>query len=136
MYYDPNETGGYIKLYLYDSTLTSTAAQQRKGKWLCAAKPTDTTWGSAGNAVSTKILTLGMGLCLVRKDDTTPLTLTFSGQVIVSESGTKDIAIREGMNMIAGSFTTDLALNNVASGAGATDVDWLSKGCVGGAGAA
>ena len=77
-----------------------------------------------------------MGLCLVRKDDTTPLTLTFSGQVIVSESGTKDIAIREGMNMIAGSFTTDLALNNVASGAGATDVDWLSKGCVGGAGAA
>jgi len=132
-YYDPNEAGGYIKLYLYDSTLTSSAALQRKGKWLCAAKPTDTSWGTAGNAVSTKILTPGMGLWLVRKDASTPLTLTFAGSVVVSEAGTKDIAIREGMNMIAGSFTTDFALNNVASGASETDVDWLKKGCVGAA---
>ena len=135
-YYDPNEAGGYIQLFLYDSTLTSPAALQRKGKWLCAAKPTDTSWGTGVNQISGKVLSPGMGLWLVRKDSSTPLTLTFSGQVVVSESGTKDIAIREGMNMIAGSFSTDLPLNVVASGAGDTDTDWLSKGCVGGAGAA
>jgi len=127
-YYDPNETGGYVKLYLFNSTATSSAVVARKGKWLVSGSPKDTSWGSNGQ-VSTKMLTPGMGLWLVRKDDSTPLTLTFSGQVVVSESGTKDIAIREGMNMIAGSFTTDFALNNVASGAGTTDVDWKAKGC-------
>ncbi len=132
-YYDPNEAGGYVQLYLYDSTLTSSAAMQRKGKWLTAAKPKDTSWGTAGNTVSTKMLTPGMGLWLVRKTFDQPLTLTMSGQVVVSNEGTKDIPIREGYNMIAGSFSTDFALNNVASGAGETDVNWLAKGCVGAA---
>lgn len=135
-YYDPNENSGYIQLFLYDSTLTTPAALQRKGKWLCAVKPTDTSWGTGVNQISGKVLSPGMGLWLVRKDSSTPLTLTFSGQVVVSESGTKDIAIREGMNMVAGSFSTDLPLNVVASGSGETDTDWLGKGCVGGAGAA
>ena len=135
-YYDPNENSGYIQLYLYDSTLTSTAAQQRKGKWLCAVKPKDTSWGTAGNAISTKVLTPGMGLWFIRKNFDTPSTLTFAGNVVVSESGTKDIPIREGYNMIAGSFTADLPLNIVASGAGDTDTDWLSKGCIGAATAA
>jgi len=131
-YYDPNEAGGYVTLFLYNSTATTSAAQLRKGKWLCSAKPADSTWGTAGNAVSTKVLTPGMGLWLVRKNYSEPLTLTFSGQVVVGEEGAKEIAIREGYNMIAGSFSTDFALNNVASGAGETDVDWLGKGCVGG----
>ncbi len=135
-YYDPNENSGYIQLFLYDSTLTSSAAQQRKGKWLCAVKPKDATWGSGVNQVSGKVLTPGMGLWFIRKNFDAPSTLTFAGNVVVSEAGTKDIAIREGYNMIAGSFTSDLPLNVVASGAGETDTDWLSKGCVGGAGAA
>ena len=131
-YYDPNETGGYVKLYLFNSTATSSAVQARKGKWLVSGSPKDTTWGTNGQ-VSSKVLTPGMGLWFIRKDYTEPLTLTLTGQVVASEEGTKDIAIREGYNMIAGSFSTDFALNNVASGAGETDVDWLAKGCVGAA---
>ena len=55
-YYDPNENSGYIQLFLYDSTLTSSAALQRKGKWLCAVKPTDTSWGTGVNQISGKVL--------------------------------------------------------------------------------
>ena len=131
-YYDPNETGGYVKLYLFDSTATSSAVQARKGKWLVSGSPKDTSWGSNGQ-ISTKVLTPGMGLWFIRKNFDAPVSIMFSGEVVVSEEGAKDIAIREGYNMIAGSFTSDFALNNVASGAGTTDVDWKSKGCCAGA---
>ena len=128
-YYDPNEAGGYVKLHLFDTTSTAAAAQAMKGKWVTSAKPTDTSWGSGANKVSPKILTPGMGLWLVRKDSSQPLTLTFSGQVVVAPEG-NEVALREGMNMVAGSFSTDFVFNNVAAGVGETDVDWKSLGCV------
>ena len=128
-YYDPNEAGGYVKLHLFDSTSTAAAAQAMKGKWVTSAKPTDTSWGSGINKVSEKILTPGMGLWLVRADASEPLTLTFSGQVVVAPEG-NEVALREGYNMIAGSFSSDFVFNNVAAGVSETDVDWKSLGCV------
>ena len=60
-YWDPAEPGKYVKLFL------STAANGgRNGKWCLASAPTDKTWGSAKNAISTKKLTSGMGLWLIR----------------------------------------------------------------------
>ena len=128
-YYDPGEVGGYVKLHLFDTTSTAAAAQAMKGKWVTSAKPTDTSWGTGANKVCNKVLKPGMGLWLVRKDASQPLSLTFSGQVVVAPEG-NEVALREGMNMVAGSFSGDFVFNNVAAGVGTTDVDWKALGCV------
>ena len=128
-YYDPNESSGYVQLHLFDTTSTASAAQAMKGKWVTSVKPKDASWGTGANKVCEKILTPGMGLWLVRADASQPLTLTFSGQVVVAPEG-NEVALREGYNMIAGSFSADFVFNNVAAGVGETDVDWKSLGCV------
>ena len=128
MYWDPAEAGSYISLYLYDSTLTSPAAMQRKNKWLLAAKATDTTWGSGANQVSAKTLTSGMGLWLKRKTYASPLTLTMSGGAVNAAEG-RSITVREGMTMISGGFSTGFAPNPDIAGVGEA-IDWIDKGCV------
>ena len=134
MYWDPGEASSYVTLYLYNSTLTSTAAQARKNKWLLATKPTDTSWGTAGNAASTKLLTSGMGLWLSRKTFDAPITLTMAGGAVKATEG-RSITVREGFTMISGGFSTGFAPNPDVAGTGDA-IDWLSKGCVGAATAA
>ena len=134
MYWDPNEAGSYISLYLYNSTATTSAVLQRKNKWLLAAKATDTSWGAGANQVSAKLLTPGMGLWLSRKDYSSPITLRMAGGAVVAQDGLS-VTVREGMTMISGGFSTGFAPNPDTAGIG-TAIDWLEKGCVGGAGAA
>ena len=134
MYWDPNEQGSYITLYLYNSTLTSTAAQARKNKWLTASKPTDTSWGTAVNSISEKALTSGMGLWLSRKNYSSPITLTMAGGAVKATEG-RSITVREGFTMISGGFSTGFAPNPDVAGVGEA-IDWLTKGCVGAATAA
>ena len=76
MYWDPGEASSYVTLYLYDSTATSTAAQARKNKWLLATKPTDTSWGTAGNTATPKVIPMGRGVWYSRKSGAGSLTFT------------------------------------------------------------
>ena len=76
MYWDPGEASSYITLFLYDSTLTSSAAMQRKNKWLTMTKPTDTSWGTAASTPSPKIIPMGRGVWYSRKSGAGPLTFT------------------------------------------------------------
>ena len=134
MYWDPGEASSYITLFLYDSTLTSTAAQARKNKWLTSTKPTDTSWGTAASQVSPKALTSGMGLWLSRKTFGAPITLNMAGGAVKATEG-RSITVREGLTMISGGFSTGFAPNPDVAGTGDA-IDWLTKGCVGAATAA
>lgn len=88
MYWDTSESGNYVTLYLNSNTGTTTTLKNRHGKWCTAArKPTDTSWGSAVNVASTKILTSGMGLWLKRYNYEKPITVTMAGSVVVSPEG-------------------------------------------------
>ena len=77
MYWDPNETGSYVYLYLYNKgTATASAAVQRHNKWLTKAKYKDTSWGTAANVPSTKVIPMGRGVWYNRKSGAGPLTFT------------------------------------------------------------
>ena len=76
MFWDPTETGSYISLFLYDSTLTSSQAMQRKNKWLLKAKVNDTSWGTAASQPSPKVIPMGRGVWYSRKSGAGPLTFT------------------------------------------------------------
>ena len=76
MYWDPTETGSYISLYLYDSTATTSAVLQRKNKWLLKSKVNDTSWGTAANQPSPKVIPMGRGIWYRRKAGEGPLTFT------------------------------------------------------------
>ena len=129
MYWDPNESGNYVTLYLNSNTGTSSALIARHNRWcLTSTQPKDTTWGTRNNA-SIKTLISGMGLWLKRLNYDTPITLTMAGGAVVAESG-RNIAIHEGFNMICGGFTSDFTPNPDTAGVGAA-IDWLSKGCAG-----
>ena len=127
-YWDPAESGHYVTLYLNNS-----AQAARSNQWCLAAAPADTSWGSARNVASTKRLTSGMGLWLIRPANTydQPLTLTMAGQVVVAQSG-RTYVCREGYTMISGGFSTGFAPNPDVAGVGEA-IDWLGKGFVGAA---
>ena len=127
-YWDPAESGHYVTLYLNNSTQAA-----RSNQWCLAAAPADTSWGTARNVASTKRLTSGMGLWLIRPEGTydQPLTLTMAGQVVIAQSG-RTYVCREGYTMISGGFTTGFAPNPDVAGVGDA-IDWLSKGFVGAA---
>ena len=128
MFWDPSETalGKYVTLYL-NNNATQTA---RYNKWCTGTTlPVDTSWGTTKNAASTKRLTSGMALWLVRSTYDQPLTLTMSGQVVVAPEG-RSYTCREGYNMIAGGFTTGFAPNPDVAGIGEA-IDWLGKGFIG-----
>ena len=133
MYWDTNEDGGYVTLYLYSNTGTSSAILARKNKWLCSANQKDTSWGTRANP-STKTLTSGMGFWLKRLNYAMPITLTMSGAAVVAADG-RNITIKEGFNMICGGFTSNFAPNPDVAGTG-NAIDWLGKGCIGAATAA
>ena len=52
--------GNYVSLYLYNSTLTASAAVARKGKWINPATVPDSSWGTKGQ-VSEKVVQPGEG---------------------------------------------------------------------------
>ena len=134
MYWDPEEAGSYVTLYLNSNTATSSTGIARNNKWcLTATQPKDTTWGTKNNA-STKPLVSGMGLWLKRKNYDSPITLTMSGSAVVAEGG-RNIAIKEGFNMISGGFSSDFTPNPDTAGTGPA-IDWLAKGCIGASGSA
>ena len=131
MYWDTDETGNYITLFLYSNTGTSSAIRARHNHWLCKSAPADTTWGVKANDVSIKKLTSGMGLWLKRLNFATPITLSMSGAAVTAEGG-RNITIIEGFNMISGGFSCDFVPNPDTAGTGDA-IDWLSKGCAGAA---
>ena len=121
-YWDPEDPNKYVKLFLSTST-----SGDRYGKWCLAAAPRDTSWGSGKNAISSKKLTSGMGLWLIRPDGqyATEKTVTLSGQVVIAQSG-RSYTVRGdgGYTMISGGFTTDFDLNGIG-------YDWLGNGFIG-----
>ena len=133
MYWDTDEAGSYVTLYLNSNTATSSAARALHNHWVCTATQTDTTWGQK-NKASTKTLTSGMGLWLKRYNYAAPITLTMAGSAVVAESG-RNITVKEGFNMICGGFTADFVPNPDTAGTGEA-VDWLGKGCIGASGSA
>ena len=62
MFWDTNETGNYVTLFLYSNTGTSSAIRARHNHWLCKAAPTDTTWGVKANDPSPKSIPAGRGV--------------------------------------------------------------------------
>lgn len=134
-YYDPNEFSGFVQLYLYNHTKDSSKLNYKKGKWVLSAAPADDTWGEY-NEPSTKVLSPGMGLWLVRANSDSTKTLTVAGQVVVGQDGTCGVAIREGQTMIGNPFPTGFALNAVEAGVGTENVNWTNKHCVAAATAA
>ena len=131
MYWDPNEANSYVTLYLNSNTGTTSALQARHNKWCCTRKQNDTSWGTSAVNASTKTLISGMGLWLKRLNYAEPITLTMAGSAVVADGG-RNIAINEGFNMICGGFSSGFAPNPDVAGTGDA-IDWLSKGCVGGA---
>ena len=88
MYWDTEEAGSYVTLYLNSNTGTSSALMARHNKWcLTSTQPKDTTWGTRNNA-STKPLVSGMGLWLKRLNYSTPITLTMAHPALPAWQGT------------------------------------------------
>jgi len=134
MYWDPDEIGSYVTLYLNSNTGTTSVMLNRKNKWCTTRIQTDTTWGTANNIPSTKKLVSGMGLWLKRVNYASPITLTMSGSAVVADGG-RNITIKEGYNMISGGFSSPFVPNPDTAGTGDA-IDWLGKGCRGAAGSA
>ncbi len=119
-YWDPNESGNYVQLYLCNNT---SGTGEKYGKWCTAIKPADTTWGENRNVVSTKRLTSGMGLWLVRPIANCPETsLTMSGSVVLAETG-RTYHLHTGYNMVSGGFTTEFNIND--------GLNWIGLGLIG-----
>ena len=76
MYWDPNEAGSYVSLYLCRNTATSSAAKLRHNKWLLKSQAVDTTWGTGANLPSPKVIPMGRGVWYKRKDGAGSLTFT------------------------------------------------------------
>ena len=130
MYWDTNESGNYVTLYLNSNTGTTSALIARHNKWCCTRKQNDTSWGTSAANASTKTLISGMGLWLKRYNYASPITVTMSGAAVKADEG-RTITIKEGFNMISGGFSSSFAPNPDVAGTGSA-IDWLGKGCVGG----
>ncbi len=118
-YWDPNEDGNYVVLYLNNKE-----GDSRYGKWCTTAQaPADTTWGDNRNVVSTKRLTSGMGLWLIRPMYDSAVTVTMAGQVVIAPSG-RTYNLHTGFNMISSGFTTAFEINKEG-------LDWISLGLKG-----
>lgn len=129
-YWDPNEGGNYIALYLFDAgSSTRTAQIAKHNQWCVGGNYKDKSWGTYNNP-SIKKLTSGMGLWLKRTDTNGVLNLTMAGGVVVAPEG-RTYTCRAGLTMIAGGFTTGWAPNVIQSDTGDTNVDWLGQGCTG-----
>ena len=61
MYWDPNEAGNYVTLYLNSNTATSSAARALHNHWICKDSQTDTSWGQR-NKASIKVIPAGRGI--------------------------------------------------------------------------
>ena len=72
MYWDPTETGNYVMLYLNNNS-SQTA---RYNKWCLEAAPKDTSWGTAKNAATSKVIPEGRGFWIVRPSGAGSLTFT------------------------------------------------------------
>ena len=62
MYWDPNETGSYVTLYLNSNTGTSSALIARHNHWCCTKKQTDTSWGTSAVNATPKVIPAGRGI--------------------------------------------------------------------------
>ena len=72
-YWDPNESGNYVKLYLNNNQSQSA----RYNKWCTETTiPKDTTWGTSKNQASPKVMPMGRGVWLVRPSGAGNLTFT------------------------------------------------------------
>ena len=126
MYWDPEESGKYVMLYLNNNQ----AQSARYNKWCTETSiPKDSTWGTAKNQASPKKLKSGMGLWLVRAKYDQPITLNMAGGVVVAQEG-RTYTVHEGYNMISGGFTTGFAPNPDVAGVGEA-IDWLGLGLIG-----
>jgi hypothetical protein len=115
----------YTTLYLYDSTLTTTLANLRRGKWMNPGLvPSTATWGAIGQISQKKVIP-GEAFYLKRLTYSSSFDVVVKGQVVTAIS-TKDRTIVEGWNLIAGSFTSIFDPNTGG-------IDWLTQGAVGGA---
>ena len=76
MFWDPEEKGSYVTLYLCKNTATTSAAQMRHNKWLLNAKVKDTSWGTAASVPSPKVIPMGRGVWYNRKAGAGALTFT------------------------------------------------------------
>ena len=137
-YWDINENGHYVYLYLNNTTSTSEVNKKRRNKWCVVDMQSKLSpaakafWGSNGEASIAK-LQPGMGLWLIRKNYATPTNVTMAGQVTVAQSGLS-IALRTGQNMFTCGFTQPFAPNpDVAYNDESKRIDWLAKECVGAA---
>ena len=132
MYWDPNEDGSYVTLYLNSNTGTTSILLARKNKWCTTAIQKDESWGGR-NVASPKKLASGTGLWLKRYNYASSITLTMSGSAVVAQDG-RNIAIREGFTMISGGFSAPFVPNpDVADPENGVAIDWLAKGCKGAA---
>ena len=137
-YWDINEDGHYIYLYLNNTTSTSAVNLPRRNKW-CVKNANNKMsaeakafWGE-NNTASIAKLQPGMGLWLIRKNYATPTNVTMAGQVTVAQSGLS-IALRTGQNMFTCGFTQPFAPNpDVAYKDDSKKIKWEEKGCVGAA---
>ncbi len=121
-YWDPNEPGNYVTLFLCDNSTYNDGANH--GKWCTTTTlPNDTSWGDKMFAPSTKRLTSGMGLWLIRPTYDSAVTLTMAGQAVIAQSG-RTYSLHSGFNMISGGFTTGFEINKEG-------LDWIALGLTG-----
>ena len=62
MYWDTEETGNYVILYLNSNTGTTSVMLNRKNRWCTTRIQNDTTWGTANNVPSPKVIPAGRGV--------------------------------------------------------------------------
>ena len=121
--------GGYVNLFLYNSTLTASTFVARRGKWINPATVPDSSWGTKSQ-ISTLKLKPGMSFWIRRAPgtETESKTVTLSGQVVTSSANATHTVVN-GYNLFTSGYTGGFALNN-------SYINWLTLGAVGGTGAA
>jgi hypothetical protein len=131
MFWDPTfgVNGGYVTLYLFTHTATSGGNLTRKNKWRNGAVPNTVVWGAASDPSSYKVKP-GDGFWIKRVAGSyanSNIVATVAGQVVV---GGKSRVMREGWNLIAGSFTAPFVPNPDIAGTGPA-IDWTGMGVAG-----
>jgi hypothetical protein len=133
MFWDPNfNSGSYVTLYLFTHTATATSNlnSTRKNKWRNGALvPNTAVWGAAGDPSSYKVKP-GEGFWVKRVAGSyvnSNITATVAGQVV---TGGKSRVMKEGWNLIAGSFTSPFTPNPDVAGTGPA-IDWTAMGVAG-----
>ena len=62
MFWDTTEDGSYVTLYLNSNTGTTSVMLNRKNHWCTTRIQKDTTWGTANNVPSPKVIPAGRGV--------------------------------------------------------------------------